>query len=81
MFPCILAFLGAECLVTNVTAEPQALALPGFDHPLWSKWAVGSHKMPPVQEGVKHDEFAIASQLSHIRAVQSLALSFTEKSI
>lgn len=67
--------------MTNLTAEPQALALPGFDHPLRSKWAVGSHKMSPVQEGVKHDEFAIASQLSHIRAVHSLALSFTEKSI
>lgn len=33
-----------------------------------------------VQAGVKRSEFAICSQLSHIRALQSLALPFTEKS-
>lgn len=44
---------------------------------------VGRHEgLPPhVQAGVKHSEFAVGSQLSHIRAPHSLALPSTEKSI
>lgn len=71
--------------MTNLTTKPQALALSGSNQPppLRSEWAVvESHETLPlyVQAGVKHYEFAIASQLSHIRALHSLALSFTEKS-
>lgn len=72
--------------MTNLTTKPWALALSWSNQPppLRSERAVvESHEMSPlyVQAGVKHYEFAIASQLSHIRALHSLALSFTEKSI
>ena len=70
--------------MTNLISKPQALALSGSNQPaLRSERAVvESQEMSPlyVQAGVKHYEFAIASQLSHIRALHSLALSFTEKS-
>jgi len=65
--------------VTILTTKPQALALSGSNQPppLRSEQAgVESHEMSSlyVQAGVKHYEFTIASQLSHIRALHSLAL-------
>lgn len=67
--------------MTNLTTKPRVVAWPGSHQPppLGSeRAAVERHKMPPlcVQAGVKRYEFAEASQLSHIRALHSLALFY-----